>query len=376
MFLNLSFVIVSHRFIPTLADDLKKFLQKRGVNWTFIWHEFAALATRRSCIENKGSVTWSPNYRWLSDSLVYIKNMIYTVWWLLTKVKKASIYVGYGAFNVVPGIWLRSWLGIKKIVFYTVDFAPNRFKNKWLNNVYKRIDAYAMKYADETWNLSPRMEVGRERLWRLKKEDYPRQRVVPLGVWIRKEKLTPKYSQDIFFSGHLMEKQGVQLVIKALPQILKFVPRSTLWIVGEGEYSEELKKLTALLKLQKHVHFTGRLDADQQRRLMIKSGVAVAPYNPAISEYSQYADSAKIKTYLSAGLPVVLTDVTYNAKEIEKYGCGLVVPYSQSALAGTVTKVLANPGMQRLMKRRAIKYISKFDWEEIFTSNFKRVIAA
>ena len=46
---------------------------------------------------------------------------------------------------------------VDKVVFYTIDFTPRRFKNKILNNFYLLIDKWCVKFADEVWNLSERM---------------------------------------------------------------------------------------------------------------------------------------------------------------------------------------------------------------------------
>lgn len=375
MLSDFSFTIVTHRFIPTLADDLKTFLKKNKCEVTFIAHEFADLPTRRSFIETS-KITYSPDFRFLPEILIYFKDLFYSIWWLITKVRRTDVYVGYGAFNMLPGIFLKDILGVKKTVFYTVDFVPNRFGSVWLNNFYKIVDAFAVRNSSETWNLSPRMQSARKNIWHLSGPDYSRQKWVPLGVWKKPRITPPVLSKTIFFSGHILEKQGIQKVIESLPRILKSNPAVKLVVVGMGGYLQTLKDLVRSMGLQKQVEFKGKTDTLSQDRIMAKSAVAVATYDPSNAQYSAYADSAKLKTYLSAGLPIVLTNVTYNAHEIEKNKCGKVVEYSSLEIAKAISLIISNSKLQLQMKQHAFDYIKQFDWDVILSKNFKRLLYA
>ncbi len=55
----------------------------------------------------------------------------------------------------------------------------------------------------------------------------------------------------------LVKRKGVDIVIRAIPEILNKVPESHYLIVGSGPYEIELKKLTQSLGLESHITFTG-----------------------------------------------------------------------------------------------------------------------
>ena len=73
---------------------------------------------------------------------------------------------------------------------------------------------------------------------------------------------------------------------------------------------------------------------------MRNSALAVAMYEKNKESFTYYADPTKIKDYLSMGIPVLLTDLPYNAKEIEKEKCGIIVDYKKKDIADAVIKLM------------------------------------
>lgn len=55
----------------------------------------------------------------------------------------------------------------------------------------------------------------------------------------------------------LVERKGVDTVIRAMPEILKLVPEAHYLIVGSGPYKVELEKLTRELGLESHITYVG-----------------------------------------------------------------------------------------------------------------------
>ena len=128
-----------------------------------------------------------------------------------------------------------------------------------------------------------------------------KQIVVPIGVWEKDivKKIKVKNDYRLIFVGHLLEKQGVQEVIRAMPAILKKLPRVSLTIIGGGEYEQPLRELVESLSLEKHVQFMGwQSDQAAIQKEIIKSDIALATYMPSgrdTTNFSYYADPTKNK---------------------------------------------------------------------------------
>jgi len=88
--------------------------------------------------------------------------------------------------------------------------------------------------------------------------------VSPMGVDLQKfrkesESVHVGQSAEILFVGRLVEKKGVEHLIRALPLVLKGVPSAMLTVVGSGALSERLQSLAGQLGIAASVRFVGAM---------------------------------------------------------------------------------------------------------------------
>jgi len=70
----------------------------------------------------------------------------------------------------------------------------------------------------------------------------------------------------IGFIGSFYGYEGIDLIIKALPEILKFAPNARVLLVGGGKEEATIKKLVEQMRLQEVVAFTGRVPHSEVSR--------------------------------------------------------------------------------------------------------------
>ena len=70
--------------------------------------------------------------------------------------------------------------------------------------------------------------------------------------------VTPN-SKVIFSAGRIKQEKGMQFTIKSMPNVLTKYPNTKFVIAGDGDYIENLKKLTKQLDLDDAVIFLGEL---------------------------------------------------------------------------------------------------------------------
>ena len=191
------------------------------------------------------------------------------------------------------------------------------------------------------------------------------------------KKIKAKNEYRLIFVGHLLQKQGVQEIIRALPKVIKKLPRISLAIVGGGEYEQTLRTLVHDLSLTKHVAFLG-WESNQKviQKHIMKSDLALATYEPSgkdTTNFSYYADPTKIKTYLSCGVPLLMTDVSYNALELMRSGVAVVIPYEAHAISSAIIRLFTHANVLNEMKQKTIKEAHKFRWDMIFEKAFQSV---
>jgi glycosyltransferase involved in cell wall biosynthesis len=264
---------------------------------------------------------------------------------------------------------------VKRRIFWAIDFVPsNRFASLIKNFIYRLINIYSYKNADEVWDLSPRMYEARKKYLNIQKQPNQVQRLVPYGAWLEEIKV---YSYEecekntLVFMGHLIEKQGVQFVLSAMPEILKVNSNFKFKIIGDGSFAPNLKRLVGDLGLEGNCVFMGKVPNNQHDRVLIpeiaKSCVAIAPYVNELDTWTYYADPGKVKLYLACGVPVVLTDLPWNSKEIESLGCGLVTTGAPDDIAQKVL-ALMDKHTNDTYRENTRKYAKKFDYSTIFES--------
>jgi len=305
----------------------------------------------------------------------YFIEIFLTLSWVFLSKDEYNLFIGVDNLNALTGLILRGFGKVDKVIYYTIDYSPRRFDNNFLDFIYYKIDALCVKDADAVWNVSPRIAEGRRKI---KKINFlKKQRVVPIGIWFDKVKrraFNKIKKHQLLFLGHLLEKQGVQIVVDAVPDIIKEIPDFHFLIVGGGEYKRSLRKKVDKMRLGKYVTFTGWIkDRKKLDRLISESALAIAPYNPAKAEFTYYADPTKIKDYLSAGLPIILTEVSHNAKEIEKRKCGIVVDYKKEEIAKAVIELMKDKDKLRIYRENAVKYAKQFDWNKVFSEHLKEI---
>ncbi len=276
-------------------------------------------------------------------------------------LSKKSAFIGINNLNAAVGILLR-WLGRGNyVVYYVIDYTPQRFPSRLLNWLYQRVARFAARHADVIWNISERI-----RQVHLSWGTEPAKNIlVPIGIHAAEIQIAPLAEiapQQLVIVSALFENKGVQLCLEALP----YLPEVRLTVIGTGPYGEALRQRAQALGVAERVEFLGMVDRRTLFTRLSRSRVALAPYQTDPANYSYYADSAKPKEYLACGIPVVITRVPWIAKEIEERPMGLAIDYDARQLADAAQKLMTDNRFWEKCREEALKFSQDTDWVKIF----------
>jgi glycosyltransferase involved in cell wall biosynthesis len=357
--------LVTHHDTTGPSDALEAYLRSRSGRVVVLEHGFLGSTARGSTMRvweggllaRRRRLPWSSKVpgplTWFKDFAVSLA--------LPVRVGRVDHWIGIDSLNALAGLVLRRLGLVGKVSFWTIDYADDRFGSKALNALYLWLDRVCVERADETWNVSPRMEPARAR-----RGVAGRQKMVPMGARLA-ARPEPAEPHRIVYMGSLLPKQGVQMAIEALPLVRAAVPDARLLVIGGGAYLEELRRVAERCGVADAVELTGYLeDHGEVERLIGESGVAVATYDPVEAGYSYYADPGKIKNYLGAGVPVVVTDVPWSARWLAEAGAGVLVEYAPADVARGILRLL-DDGEAR---RHAARLGRGVDWDVIFAAAF------
>ena len=198
-----------------------------------------------------------------------------------------------------------------KVFYWAVDFVPNRFGPGILTRAYDRLDAVACRSADGRIELSTAALEGRTKYLGLREFEIAPALVAPMGAWLERVSSVVEDAwsrRRVVYLGHLVERQGVGTLLDAFAILGGRGVEVSADIVGSGPLEASLREKAAALGLAGRVVFHGFVESHcDVESILATATVAVAPYVVSDTNFTRFADPGKLKAYLAAGLPVVLT---------------------------------------------------------------------
>ncbi len=348
------YAISSNGFADGPAQALRDYLVERGADVTTFFHPLTPEQGKRHLIarysgdkrheERTVRLPVGAPYSYALDPFVPLLPPRVDAWF------------GFNPLACARGLAARGLGRAGRVVLWSVDFVPERFgPGTVATRIYDRVDRLCCRRADARVELAEAARAGRNRRHGL--SPGAPAHVVPMGAWVDR---VPTAKPDGFdrrravFLGHLVARQGVDRFLDALT-LLDDVEAH---IIGTGPLERELReRATGAVTFHGYVE-----DHSAVERLLSESSVAVAPYEQAAGSFTRYADPGKLKAYLAAGLPIVLTDVPPNARELASAAGAEIVADDPAALAQGISRALASPEQWQARREAALAYARRFDW--------------
>jgi len=164
--------------------------------------------------------------------------------------------------------------------------------------------------------------------------------------------------QVVLFVGPLLKRKGPQILVRAIPLIIRGHSDVVFVFVGKGNFKEETKKLAKRLDVKQYTYFTGYLSDGQLDYLYRRSDVFVLP---SISEGLPYT----VLDALAFSKPIVSTSLP-SLKEYLGTSALLVPPRDFEALAHAVTSLLDDEGLCRALGVKGHRLVETyFRWDVV-----------
>lgn len=281
-------------------------------------------------------------------------------------VGRVDGWFGFNCLATAEGLVRRRLGRVRHVVHWNVDFVPDRFGSSPLTKAYEWLDRRCCTHADGRVELSEAALDGRRRAYRLPPPGATTQ-IVPMGAWTDECPTTSAAQLDrprAVFLGHLVERMGVDTFIEAMAGLARVHPELRADVVGGGPLLTHVRAHVSRRGLDDVVTVHGFVErfADVQR-ILAGAVIAVAPYAPDDTSFSRFADPGKLKAYLGASLPILLTDVPPNAQELATLGGAEIVASDAAAFAAAIATLLADPAEWARRHEDAHRHARRFDWD-------------
>jgi glycosyltransferase involved in cell wall biosynthesis len=192
--------------------------------------------------------------------------------------------------------------------------------------------------------------------------------IIPWGATVKVESSAKPQAQAVpllLFSGRLIERKGVNFLLRAMPAILAQRP-VRLVITGDGHYRCEWEDLARELGLNGTVTFAGFVSNEELGSLFRSCSIYV---HPAI--YDSRGDTEGLGVVLVEALsnrkPVVASKVGGIVDVIKDGETGLLVPEKDpEAIAKAVLRLLDHPEYAEQLGEQGWAYARDyFNWDQI-----------
>ena len=160
----------------------------------------------------------------------------------------------------------------------------------------------------------------------------------------------------LLFVGRLAFEKNVEFLLTMLSKLIEQRPDACLVLAGEGPAEKHLRKLTAQLGLDAHVHFVGYLPRDGQLQALYRAADAF------VFASATETQGLVLVEALALGLPVVaLAEMGTRDVVREGEGC-LIAPNDPQGFAQRVLELLNHPHEATRLAAQAV--IAADAWQQ------------
>jgi len=294
---------------------------------------------------------------------------------LPTIIKKNNIEIVYHAQwqTLLPSIWAKKRGLINKIAVgaHARELLFNPLGNGWVGSLYKKYQLALLKHvdvwypvSDYTAGLLQNDGVDVENIKVLINGTNP-ERYYPKDASGFKNKAGLSEKRVVLTVTRLVGRKGVDLVIKAMPEVLKEVPNAFYLIVGDGPDKEQLQQQITESGLDMNVKLVGRVEYDSLIDYYNLADVFVMPSKTELPDVEGFgivfleanACSKPVIGSNSGGIPSAIKH-GYN---------GLIVKENDiEGLTKAIIEILKNNQLATELGKNGLEFVrEKANWEYI-----------
>lgn len=184
-------------------------------------------------------------------------------------------------------------------------------------------------------------------------------RIRRVPLWVKTECTAAEYPVSdawtrpiVLYIGQLKRRKGFDLLVKAIPHLLRVYPMATFVFVSHyGAGAKELETLASQLGVLGHIRLLGPVTEEQKAGLMRAADVFVLP-----TRYEGFG--LPVLEAMVQGCPVVTTDVPAVNELVRHEENGLLVPPNDpAALAVAIDRVLMYQSLRERLSLNGMKWV-------------------
>ena len=187
--------------------------------------------------------------------------------------------------------------------------------------------------------------------------------IIPNGVDLSLfDTNTEKNPKKIVFAGAMYYHRGLDVLLEAIPAVIKRIPDAKFILLGSGKEMEKLKKIVLENKLENSVEFKGWIKRDKIPENISNASIGIGPLR--LTEVTSRALPIKVLEYMAVSLPIIAQKGTLPEDILENGKNGYFIE-NATDLAEKIIVLLNQPNKVENMGIQSFKMIQKFSWDNV-----------
>lgn len=295
--------------------------------------------------------------------IIYIYQALTLFWNRKTRIRK--VFIGVNYFCTFCGILLKKMGKVDVVIYRVMDFFPLPPKGiyRYLNRIFYIIDKFCLNNSDHIWFSTEGHIIGREKYGYFNRNNYD-YKIIPLGIDTNKFVSKPINEQNrytLVYCGVISRYHMLDLLFSVVQDLKKDFRNIRLNLIGSGPDETSFKKLAKEMNLQNNILFHGFVEeGDRFTALMSDNILGIAFYRNE-ENFMKYTEPAKVKYYLSFGVPALVSKVPMIANELNKKRVCFATDNKKEEIVYIIKKFILDQSLQKEYKNNIKEFIKTID---------------
>ncbi len=189
--------------------------------------------------------------------------------------------------------------------------------------------------------------------------------IIPNGVDLSLFDITnEKNPKKIVFVGAMYYHRGLDILLEAIPSVIKEIPDAKFVLLGSGAEMNKLKKIVSDNNLENSVEFKGWIKREEIPENISDASIGIGPLR--LTDVTSRALPIKVLEYMAVSLPIIAQKGTLPIDVLGNEN-GYFIENSND-LAEKIILLLNQPKKVESMGSQSSKMVQKFDWGNVVKS--------
>ena len=187
--------------------------------------------------------------------------------------------------------------------------------------------------------------------------------IIPNGVDLSLFNISKqKNPKKIVFTGAMYYHRGLDILLEAIPKIIKKIPDAKFILIGSGSELQKLKEIVSKNNLESSVEFKGWIKREEIPENITDASIGIGPLR--LTDVTARALPIKVLEYMAVSLPIIAQNGTLPDDVLVNEKNGYFID-GLDDLAEKIISLLEKPEKIKEMGLQSSQMVQKFSWNNI-----------